>query len=193
MTTKKIQNKLHPLYNTWRNMRARCNRKTHPRYADWGGRGIEVCKRWDSFKVFADDMGDRPTGHTLDRVDNNKNYTPDNCKWSTISEQNSNQRIRKDNTSGVKGVKVTKQGRYQVCISLGGATTKCLGTYPTLEQAKRVSTTGVAEPVSRMNNTSGYPYVYLDKVTGEYYKMNRVTRKCIRGFKTAKDANNVRT
>lgn len=82
-----------PLYGTWRQMRARCYRKTHPRYSDWGGRGITVCEKWlHSYKDFADDMGERPEGMSLDRINNDGNYEPSNCRWATTKEQNNNKR-----------------------------------------------------------------------------------------------------
>ena len=82
----------HPLYKTWENMKARCNNPNHQSYKSYGGRGIKVCKRWDDFKKFADDMGEKPDGHTMDRIDNDADYEPDNCRWSTYEEQNNNKR-----------------------------------------------------------------------------------------------------
>lgn len=82
----------HPLYKTWCKMRSRCRYSGDDRYQYYGGRGIKVCKRWDSFPLFLEDMGERPQGMTLDRINNDGNYTPKNCKWSTRSEQNLNRR-----------------------------------------------------------------------------------------------------
>ena len=82
-----------PIYMAWSSMRQRCNNPSHKAYASYGGRGIKVCKRWDKFENFFSDMS--PTwkkGLSLDRIDNNKGYSPDNCRWVTMSVQNRNKR-----------------------------------------------------------------------------------------------------
>lgn len=84
-------------YNTWSSMKSRCNNVNSPDYVDYGGRGIKICDRWlHSFENFLEDMGKKPSKtHSLDRIDNNGNYEPFNCKWSTKYEQGRNQRTNK--------------------------------------------------------------------------------------------------
>lgn len=81
-----------PEYTTWSALRQRCNNPRNKRYHRYGGRGIKVCARWQSsFESFYKDMGPKPSlKHTIDRIDNDKGYSKQNCKWSTHSEQNFN-------------------------------------------------------------------------------------------------------
>lgn len=81
-------------YSSWISMRRRCYDKKRDKYQYYGGRGIRVCKEWrHSFLQFLSDMGNKPTTkHSIDRIDNNGNYEPSNCKWSTQLEQTSNRR-----------------------------------------------------------------------------------------------------
>lgn len=75
-------------YSCWRNMRSRCNNKNTPHYDRYGGRGIKVAKRWDSFENFLADMGECPSNkHSIDRVDVDGNYTKSNCRWVTHAVQ----------------------------------------------------------------------------------------------------------
>lgn len=82
-----------PLYKVWSEMKRRCKNPNDPKYKYYGARGISVCASWDSFENFYRDMGERPTPkHSIDRINNDGNYEPENCRWATALEQRHNQR-----------------------------------------------------------------------------------------------------
>ena len=81
-----------PAYISWKQMKQRCLNPNAPDYKNYGGRGVTICEKWFKFAGFYEDMGERPNGLTLDRIDNNESYCKENCKWSTRSEQNRNKR-----------------------------------------------------------------------------------------------------
>lgn len=91
-------------YIRWSGMMQRCHNPSFHRFKDYGGKGITVCKRWQDFQTFLADMGEPPASCTIERLDNSKGYSPDNCKWATQKEQ---QRNRSSN------VLITHNGRTQ--------------------------------------------------------------------------------
>jgi hypothetical protein len=84
-----------PTYYSWRAMFARCTNPNHKKYDNYGGRGIKICDRWKEFTNFLNDLGERPPGTTLDRIDSNGNYEPGNCRWATQEQQVANRRKRR--------------------------------------------------------------------------------------------------
>ncbi len=95
-----------PEYHTWSHIRHRCYNPNDKRYENYGGRGIKVCQRWlDSYENFLLDMGKRPSpAHTLDRIDNDGDYTVENCRWATLLEQNQNKSTNKLTEESVKSI-----------------------------------------------------------------------------------------
>ena len=97
----------HKLYGTWKQMVQRCTNPKHKYYGDYGGRGIIICEEWLDIKKFiawAESTHPNIEGYTLDRIDNDKGYNPDNCRWADRTMQSVNQRISKRNTSKILGV-----------------------------------------------------------------------------------------
>lgn len=95
------------VYYSWRHMLSRCRDPNNKRYQHYGGRGISVCERWLDFRNFLADMGEPPSGRTIDRIDPNGNYCPENCRWADQVQQNNN---RTNNaTIVIDGVRYTAQ------------------------------------------------------------------------------------
>jgi hypothetical protein len=136
----------HPLYGSWYRMMHRCYNPSDEQYADYGGRGITVCPEWHDPTAYVAyierELGPRPPGHTLDRIDNDGPYGPGKVRWAPRSVQNSNQRRRPQRgypvgASGYRGVHLHRQsGRYQAKIYDRGRA-QSLGYYATPEEAAR--------------------------------------------------------
>ena len=105
------------IYSVWAGMKSRCYYEKNENYINYGARGIKVCERWkNSFENFYKDMGDKPSAkHQLDRIDNDGDYDPSNCRWVTPSENCLNRR-NKENKTGFKNIKVTPYGAYRARI-----------------------------------------------------------------------------
>lgn len=98
-------------YMIWSQMKSRCLRPTHKQFNEYGGRGISVCKEWiESFNAFYRDMGPKPEGFSIERINNDGNYEPSNCKWTDRRSQNTNKRDYKNNKCGVKGIYLRNRG-----------------------------------------------------------------------------------
>ena len=128
----------HRMYSTWLNMLDRCYNKNSKRFNDYGGRGIKVCEEWLDIKNFVDWVENKSNwgeGLTLDRIDNDKGYSPDNCTFSTKTTQVLNRRKMRTNTSGYVGVSwYAKVSKWRARVSIFKKE-KHIGTFKTKEEA----------------------------------------------------------
>ena len=128
----------HKLYGTWRQMVQRCTNPKHKNYGDYAERGITVCEEWLDIKNFiawAESTHPNEGGYTLDRIDNDKGYSPENCTWSDKTTQNINQRKREDNTSGYVGIYWNKASKkWDAKIGVNSKLVH-IGTFPLIENA----------------------------------------------------------
>lgn len=135
-----------PAYRCWQNMKARCYYEGYYNYSRYGGRGIKVCDRWlevpNGFKNFKEDMGERPSQyHSIERIDTNGDYTPENCRWATSWEQSNN----KTNNTAHPGVYLQTNGKWLAQFTIRGK--KFSELFDTLEEAQEYRTTTANELV----------------------------------------------
>jgi hypothetical protein len=127
----------HPNYVIWASMKNRCNNKNETAYPNYGGRGVKHCSEWEHFENFCRDMGIRPSAHhSLERVDNEKGYSPSNCIWADRFTQAANRRTFNNNTTGARGVTKARNGRFVARCQIENERYKLAGTFDTPEQAE---------------------------------------------------------
>ena len=128
----------HKFYNTWKHMVDRCTNPKNKNYKNYGGRGITVCEEWldiRNFIAWAESTHPNIEGMTLDRIDNDKGYSPENCRWTDVTTQNINQRIKKNNTSGFTGIYWNnKNNTWRTFIYLSKVRYN-IGSFKTIEEA----------------------------------------------------------
>ena len=125
-------------YLTWYNMVKRCTNPKNEDYKNYGGRGITVCEEWldvRNFVAWAESTHPNMEGYTLDRIDNDKGYSPENCTWSDKTTQCINQRVRKDNKSEVVGVRYHSRGEVWTAYISINNTRKHIGQFDSKEEA----------------------------------------------------------
>ncbi len=124
-------------YWTWAGMKSRCLNPKHKNYHQYGGAGITVCEKWMTWAGFLEDMGERPEGKTLDRIDGKLGYNKSNCRWATKKEQIDNRKPQKSREvlNEDHNIYHRTENCYVVSMSVKGRTKYC-GSRPTLKEAR---------------------------------------------------------
>lgn len=132
---KKLTFKQKQTRSIWVDMWRRCTDPRRKDFSRYGAKGITVCEAWKSFEQFYSDMGEKPEGRTLDRVDNSLGYSKDNCRWATKLQQDWNRGTYSSNTSGVKGVRFNTQTNSWQAFGMYRGRQEHLYLGPSKEQA----------------------------------------------------------
>ncbi len=126
-----------PTYRSYRAMLNRCKNPSYKNFKYWGGKGVKVCDRWlESFENFLEDMGERPKGTSINRVQGAMVYSKETCKWDDRSTQSFEQSKYRNNTSGVTGVSENRHGSFIARISVNNKQIH-LGSFSSLEEATK--------------------------------------------------------